>query len=128
VGRLAALPRPLPRPRRQHLPPQAAAGGRVRGAGGERRAPSHSLVALPLIHFAPDRLTHLVPLFQKRHCGRTPGERREVDGDGRRRDLLPAAGRRRAARRLRRGLGREAGADDGPSPAPGVGGIDGVKF
>jgi hypothetical protein len=42
---------------------------------GERRAPSHCRFVLQHIHFMPDSLTYSVPLFLKRQCDRTPGER-----------------------------------------------------
>jgi hypothetical protein len=43
---------------------------------GSARARSHGRVVPPLIHFTPDSLTYLVPLFLKRRCGRTPGSDR----------------------------------------------------
>ena len=59
-----ALPSASPRPS------LGAAGSRTPGAVWAR---SHCRFVLLLIHFIPDLLTYLVPLFLKRQCDRTLG-------------------------------------------------------
>ena len=48
-------------------------------ARGERRARSHCRFVLPPIHLITDSRTYSVPLFLKRHCDRTLGERDNDD-------------------------------------------------
>ena len=57
-----------------------------RHADGGRRLRSHCSFALPLTHVPPDSRTCPGPLFLKRQCGRTLGERRRgaLVPDGRR--------------------------------------------
>ena len=48
-----------------------------RASAGDRRARSHCRFAPPLIRFTPESLACSVPLFLKRQCGQTPGDRPE---------------------------------------------------
>ena len=57
---------------RRHFNHAADGLPRVRG---RPRARSHCRLVLPLIHLAPDSLTHPAPPFLKRQCDRTPGRR-----------------------------------------------------
>jgi hypothetical protein len=65
----------------RHARGAAAAGPTGRGRGGPR-ARSHCRFVPPLIHFIPDSLTYLVPLFLKRQCDRTLGGLRRFGGRG----------------------------------------------
>jgi hypothetical protein len=57
-----------------HLPPgYYAVRHAAAAADGALRARSHCRFVPPLIHFTPDSLTYLVPLFLKRQCDRTLG-------------------------------------------------------
>ena len=69
-------------------PPTTGGLGPLDGAGaargGQRRARSQCRFVLPVTHFIPDSLTYSVPIFLKRRCDRTLGQRAPgaVAGDG----------------------------------------------
>ena len=66
----------LVRGRQQQRTPRRVRGRPGHGsarAEARARARPHPRFVLPLIHFIPDLLTYLVPLFLKRQCDRTLG-------------------------------------------------------
>ena len=72
-GAAAAGRRRRPEPREQPRLHAAAGGGGARARSRRRFAP-------PLIHFIPESLTYLAPLFLSRRCGRTLGGVRQPGG------------------------------------------------